>query len=165
MGGVGIQEVSAGLSNNPSRSGRDGSVSVAASVAICFGFDLFVSENPGRADQRRCPAARQKASRSQGPREAKMGAGLLQSGMQACNRSACPCQNHREKYIEPAWWCETSLLLLGVRPSCRPQPPGAKRRAAWRGGREGDGQSEAFGIKQLVSNMILGSKEVFFCLV
>ena len=52
MGGVGIQEVSAGLSNNPSRSDRDGSVSAAASVAICFGFDLFVSENPGRADQR-----------------------------------------------------------------------------------------------------------------
>jgi hypothetical protein len=27
-------------------------VSAAAPVAICFGFDLFVSENPGRADQR-----------------------------------------------------------------------------------------------------------------
>jgi hypothetical protein len=27
-------------------------VSAAASVAICFGFDLFVSDNPGRADQR-----------------------------------------------------------------------------------------------------------------
>ena len=51
-GGFGIQEVSAGLSNNPSRSDREGSVSAAASVAICFGFDLFVSENPGRADQR-----------------------------------------------------------------------------------------------------------------
>ena len=45
MGGVGIQEVSAGLSNNPSRSDRDGSVSAAASVAMCFGFDLFVSES------------------------------------------------------------------------------------------------------------------------
>jgi hypothetical protein len=39
--GLEVQEVSAGLSNNPSRSDRDKSVSADASVAICFGFDLF----------------------------------------------------------------------------------------------------------------------------
>jgi hypothetical protein len=59
--GLESKRVSAGLSNNPSRSDREDSVSLAASVAICFGFDLFVSENPGRG--RAWPCGREAAGR------------------------------------------------------------------------------------------------------